>query len=60
MDEPEPDEVQRRLVPSRIEPNDARVALKFEGADGAARRHEPQDGNRPQAEAGELRFNRKA
>ena len=43
VEEPELDEAQRRLVPARVEPDEARVAVELEGAHGAARRQEPQD-----------------
>ena len=39
---PELDEAQRGLVPARIEPHEARIAVELEGADGAAGRQEAQ------------------
>ena len=38
------DEAQRRLMPARIEPHEAGVAVELEGAHGPARRQEAQRG----------------
>ena len=54
--EPELDELQRRLVPARIQPHQARVADDLEGAHGAARRQEPKNGHRPQSQSSEPRL----
>ena len=45
--ETESDELQRSLMPARIESDDPRVAGELERAHGASRRHEPQDGDHP-------------
>ena len=44
---------QRRLVPARIEPHQARIARELERALGAARRQEAQDRHDAEAEARE-------
>ena len=48
----------RRLVPARIEPDEAGIAGELEGALGAGRRHEAQDGDDAHAQARERRVDR--
>ena len=55
VEEPELDELQRRLVPARVELHQPRVARKLEAAHGAAGRQEAEHGDRADAEAREPR-----
>ena len=52
------DEAQRRLVPARVEPHQARIAVELEGALGAARRQEAQRRHDLQAQPREPRVDR--
>ena len=60
MFEAEHHEAQRRLVPSRIEPDEAAVVMEVEGTHRAARQHQPQGGIRPQPQSIQLRVDREA
>ena len=55
---PSLNEPERGLIPARIEPDQAHVARILEGADGAARRQEPQHRDRPLAEPRKPRVDR--
>ena len=52
-------EPQRSLMPSRVDPNHARITHKFERAYGAIRKHESQYRDYPQAQTLKSRMNRK-
>ena len=48
VEEPQLDEPQGGLVPSRIEPDQARITGVLEGANNATGRQEPKDGDHSQ------------
>src|SRR5574342_568178 len=60
VSESEADELLHDLVPAGIEPDDARIAVQLEGANAAAGRKKPYDGQRSQAEPAQPRLERES
>jgi hypothetical protein len=59
VDEPQLHKLERSLMPARIEPDQAWIAVVFEGAHRAAGRQEPQHGRDTQPQPLQLRVDRK-
>ena len=59
VEEPQLDESQGGLVPSRIEPDQARITGVLEGANNATGRQEPKDGDHSQRQPPEPEVDRK-
>src|SRR5260370_1020708 len=60
VEKTEVDKAQRRLMPPRIETNQAGIAVEFERAAFTAGRNEAQNGDNAQAQARKARLNGKA
>src|SRR5882762_723567 len=60
VEESELDELERRLMPARIEPDDSGIAEEFERAHRTAWRHEAEHGDGAQSKSIELQPDREA